>query len=230
MKKFIKYINMLLFRLRRSDCKIEDNVELGNNCEFEGRNLISRGSYLRNVYMGYGSYIGDRCFLRSTKIGRYTCIGPNICVAIGRHPTHGYVSIHPAFFSENSPTIRSFVNRQKFEEIAYPNVEGEKYCVVIGNDVWIGACVTIVDGVTIGDGAIVAAGSVVIKDVEPYSIVGGVPAKEIRKRFPQEDINRLLKIRWWERDTDYIADHGDDFESLDRFYEVFDQNICSTGD
>lgn len=68
---------------------------------------------------------------------------------------------------------------------------------VIGNDVWIGHNATIMAGVTIGDGAIIAANSTVVKDVEPYSIVGGNPAKEIKKRFAEDEIARLLKLQWW---------------------------------
>jgi len=70
--------------------------------------------------------------------------------------------------------------------------------ITIGNDVWIGARAIILSGITIGDGAIVAAGAVVTKDVEPYAIVGGNPAKEIRRRFEQDQINALLALKWWD--------------------------------
>ena len=70
----------------------------------------------------------------------------------------------------------------------------------IGNDVWIGLNATILDGVTIGDGAIVAAGAVVTKDVPPYAVVAGVPAKIIKYRFTESQIDFLLKFRWWEKD------------------------------
>lgn len=69
--------------------------------------------------------------------------------------------------------------------------------VIIGNDVWIGANVTIMSGVTIGDGAIIACNSHIVKNIEPYSIVGGNPAKLIRYRFSKEEINKLLEIKWW---------------------------------
>ncbi len=226
MKHLFKIIYMTLFRLKRRDFKCEDDVEFGNTCEFEGQNLLSRGSYLRNVYMGYGSYIGNDCFLRSTRIGKYTCIGPNVTIAIGRHPTKDFVSIHPAFYSLKSPTVPSYVKKEKFKEISYPAGTVKRYCVEIGNDVWVGASSTIVDGITIGDGAIIASGSIVTKDVEPYSIVGGVPAKEIRKRFPQKDIENLMKIRWWEKNPEYISEHADDFESIEKFYKSFGIMEC----
>lgn len=75
----------------------------------------------------------------------------------------------------------------------------------IGNDVWIGYNATIMAGVTIGDGAIIAANSTVVKDVEPYSIVGGNPAIEIKKRFPKEIIARLLELQWWNWDAEKIT-------------------------
>ncbi|MGO4958319.1 CatB-related O-acetyltransferase [Luteococcus sp. Sow4_B9] len=77
----------------------------------------------------------------------------------------------------------------------FPSSKGD---VVIGNDVWIGHRSTIVSGVTIGDGAIVAAGSLVVKDVPPYTICGGNPAKPLRSRFPQEIVDELLELRWWD--------------------------------
>lgn len=84
---------------------------------------------------------------------------------------------------------------------SYPN----KGDIVIGNDVWIGFNATIMAGVKVGDGAIIAANSTVIKDIEPYSIVGGNPASEIKKRFPKPTIESLLKIKWWDWDIEKIT-------------------------
>lgn len=77
--------------------------------------------------------------------------------------------------------------------------------IVIGNDVWIGYEAVILAGVTIGDGAVIGTHAVVTKDVPPYTIVGGIPAKPIKKRFPQETIDALLKIKWWDWDKKHIA-------------------------
>jgi len=81
----------------------------------------------------------------------------------------------------------------------------QKGNIVIGNDVWIGYNATIMAGVTIGDGAIIAANSTVVKDVEPYSIVGGNPATEIKKRFTTDVIEKLLELKWWEWDIEKIT-------------------------
>ena len=76
--------------------------------------------------------------------------------------------------------------------------------IVIGSDVWIGFEAVILSGVRIGDGAIIGARAVVTKDVEPYTIVGGVPARPIRKRFDEETIEKLLSFRWWDKDKEFI--------------------------
>lgn len=89
------------------------------------------------------------------------------------------------------------------------SMDGKKYPnkgdIIIGNDVWIGFNSTIMAGVTIGDGAIIATNSTIIKDVEPYSIVGGNPAKEIKKRFSIDIIERLLKLKWWDWEIERIT-------------------------
>ena len=91
--------------------------------------------------------------------------------------------------------------------------------IVVGNDVWIGYNATIMAGVTIGDGAIIATNATVTKDVAPYTIVGGNPAALIKKRFSQEHIELLLKMQWWNWNTDKITSHlhlltGEDPEAL----------------
>ena len=86
-----------------------------------------------------------------------------------------------------------------------------KGTVVIGNDVWIGARATILSGVTVGDGAVIGAGALVAKDVPPYAIVGGVPARLIKYRFSSEIINELLEIKWWDWDSKKLTQNIDDF-------------------
>ena len=96
-----------------------------------------------------------------------------------------------------------------------PEAWDNKGDIVIGNDVWIGYEAVVLAGVTIGDGAIVAARAVITKDVPPYTIVGGVPAKPIRKRFSDQEINQLLALRWWDWPTEKIAANLDAIHSGD---------------
>ena len=201
--------------INRKKCKFgRFSYTLG--CSFEGNNLIASNTVLRNSYLGYGSYIGKKSELNGAQIGKYTCIGPRVLNITGKHPTRDFVSIHPAFFSVQHEIGFTYVNKEKYEELAFADA-GKKVNIEIGNDVWIGASVTIIDGVKIGDGAIIAAGAIVTKDVEPYTIVGGIPAKEIRKRFKKEDIEFLLQYKWWEKDEEWIKNHADPFENIKQF-------------
>jgi serine acetyltransferase len=105
--------------------------------------------------------------------------------------------------------------------MGHPSCKGD---IIIGNDVWIGAKATIMSGITIGDGAIIAAGSVVVKDVEPYSMVGGNPAKHLKFRFTEKQIDSLLKISWWNWTEDRIKSDAMMMWS-DSIDEFIDKNL-----
>lgn len=187
-------------------------------CTFEGNNLIASNTVVRNTQFGYGSYVGKNSELNGVKIGRYTCIGPKVINVTGKHPTRDFVSTHPAFFSSQKQVGFTYVSKTKFDEFMFADSEHEVR-VEIGNDVWIGAGVTLIDGVKIGNGVIVAAGAIVTKDVEPYTIVGGIPAKKIRDRFEKEDVKFLLEYKWWEKEEEWILQHADSFENIKKFME-----------
>ena len=146
--------------------------------------------------IGYLSYIGAGSEIYNTHIGRFCSIAQGFVSGPTNHPTER-LSSHLFAFANNGP----FNGCSEFTEwLRGPLLQSNNESVKIGHDVWIGRNVTIKRGVTIGDGAIIGAGSVVTKTVEPYAIVGGVPAKLIRFRFDKKTINKLEKLNWFDYD------------------------------
>lgn len=129
----------------------------------------------------------------NTTIGSFCSLAQYVMIGPGEHPVD-YLSSSPCFYMD----IFGWKNRKC-------NFNSGEPCH-IGNDVWIGHGAFIKAGVNIGDGAIIAAGAVVTKDVPPYAIVGGVPAKIIRKRFSEEQIKDLLELKWWDLDDEIIKE------------------------
>lgn len=150
---------------------------------------IYSGVELKRSSVGDYTYIGKNSIINNTKIGNYCSIASNVKIVLGKHPLN--------FFS-TSPSI---YDKKAYHYIRDSELEYTDDCgnVVIGNDVWIGSNVIILDDVKIGNGVIVAAGSIVTKDVEPYSVVGGVPAKVIKHRFNELKIKKLEESKWWEK-------------------------------
>lgn len=207
-----------IFRFRN-----RHKVKVGRRCQihntlFEGRNSVANGTKITNSKIGYGSYININSSLSFVKMGRYCSIADNVYVSIGNHPIN-HVSTHPAFYYNTETQIGWTYHKGEplFKEIyKYPDGE-DFYQVIIGNDVWIGSHALLMGGIKIGDGAVIAAGSVVTKDVEPYSIVGGVPAKLIKKRFTEEQITTLQSIKWWDKSPIEIENSYRSFVDVNNF-------------
>lgn len=192
------------------------NLKIGymtstSDCVFGHYNTIQNYVAISNVEIGDYSYIGRGSRIGNTKIGKFCSIGPDVKCGLGRHPSQNFVSTHPIFFSTRKQAQVSFADKEYFEEFLR---------IDIGNDVWIGTNAVILDGIKIGDGAIVAACSVVTKDVPPYAIVAGAPAKLIRYRFNSEEIHYLLKHKWWDRDPAWIKENYRSFHDIKQFINV----------
>lgn len=180
-----------------------------SNCKFNNYNTVYKYARLRDSELGDFSYVARNSQIYNTKVGKFTCIGPNVNTGMGAHPSSEFVSTHPLFYStlgQSSGLV--IVEKNLFEE--FPSTE-------IGNDVWIGNNAIIKYGVKIGDGSIIGAGAVVTKDVEPYSIVGGVPAKIIKYRFTEEQIRFLNEFKWWDKDLAWLKENKKQFQNIGEF-------------
>lgn len=192
------------------------------NSSFEGNNSVGHFSHVCSSTVGRMTYIGSNSSILYAKVGRFCSISSHVCVIGGEHPTKNWVSTHPAFYKPKNVCGKSYTENKLFEELKYSD-SSKKYLVEIGNDVWIGANVLILNGVTIGNGAVIASGAVVTKDVAPYTIVGGVPAKEIRKRFSDEEISFLLRHPFWEQPESWIEQHAKAFSSVEKYRGCFSE-------
>jgi acetyltransferase-like isoleucine patch superfamily enzyme len=201
--------------------KLGKSVFLGFSVVLEGHNFINHNTIITNSYLGFGSYVANDSKIAKTRIGRYCSIGPRVICVFGNHPTRDFVSTHPAFFSTLEQVGFTYTKEQLFKEFADPISEGSPYTIAIGHDVWIGADVRILDGVTIGDGAIIAAGSFVTKNIDAYSVVGGVPARHIRYRFSEQQIGFLQQFKWWDRPQEWIAQHAHLFQNIEKLIAQF---------
>lgn len=210
-KKLIKKIKIKLKYGKKVKLSLGSNI--GKNTVFGGYNFIGNNAILDGE-IGFGSYIGDNSRI-SGKIGKFCSIAPDVKVVSYFHPTDTIVSTHPLFYSnKNCVGLKPFYEKSIYEETRFADKD-KKYHIVIGNDVWIGNGTTIIAGVTIGDGAVIAAGAVVTKNIEPYAVVGGVPAKEIKKRFTEKQIEELLNFKWWDKDIKWLKENIGEFSNIE---------------
>ncbi len=164
-------------------CCIDNKTSIGSNCHVLGNTILN------NCTIASYSYIGRNSLVQNSTIGAYCSIANDVFMGLGSHPKEHF-STSPLFYRVRNTFNLSIIDCDlNFDECSP---------IIIGNDVWIGARAIIMDGVTVGDGAIVAANAVVTKDVPPYAIVAGIPAKVLSYRFQQEKVDMLLSLKWWD--------------------------------
>lgn len=177
-KGFIKYA----FRLNVSKLALVDRQS-----HIDKRANVCRFSKMLNSSIGAYSYLGPGSWLVHTEMGKFCSVGHDCYIGLPSH-TLNLLSTSPIFTEQRNATGFTWTKN---------NFANPYMTTHIGNDVWIGERVMIKGGVTVGDGAVVGAGAIVTKDVPPFAIVVGVPARIIKYRFPEEIREALEKIQWW---------------------------------
>jgi phosphonate metabolism protein (transferase hexapeptide repeat family) len=191
---------------------VEEDVSL-MNAVLGAYTQIQAHSILNNVTVGDYTYCAGYNQIDYAEIGKFCSIATYVRINPGNHPTY----TRPA---QHHFTYRSglFGFGEDDEELF---AWRKAHSVTIGHDVWLGHNAVIMPGVTIGNGAAVGSGAVVTKDVEPYSIVAGVPARKIKMRFPDDVIEKLDRLSWWDWDHEAIKSRLQDFRNLDDFIQKY---------
>lgn len=177
------------------------------------KSRIQRFVVLRKCTVGDYSYIGYNTNIYHADIGKFCSISKDVCIGLPSHPSR-FISTSPIFVNRVNGTGYTWSEQDIFDSVPQK--------VIITNDVWIGMKSTIMGGVTIGNGAIVAAHSVVTKDVPPYAVVGGIPAKIIKYRFTEDIIKELQQSEWWNRPDEFLRKRIAAFQQ-----EITPENINS---
>lgn len=200
------------FRMLKNKSIPWNDIVNKNHNSLLGENVFLSGKFsIHESKIGSYTSISTNSRISLTSIGKYCSIGPNFISGWGVHPVNG-ISTSPIFYSTSHSTGIVFSETNKI-------VERKK--IDIGNDVWIGANCTVLDGVTIGDGCVIAAGAVVTKDIPDYAIAGGVPAKIIKYRFDDKKINELQKIKWWNFENENVKDVEKYFFNIEEFIKKY---------
>ena len=195
------------------------NLSNLDNCKIDSRAILNKPYSLRGAKIGAGTAIGPNSRIAESVIGKYCSIGPNFLCGWGIHPING-ISTSPVFYSTKGQAGFSMSQSDKVPEHKPVN---------IGSDVFIGANVTILDGVAIGHGAVIGAGAVVSKDIPPYAIAIGCPIRIIKYRFSEETIEKLLMIKWWDKNDHTLQKVEQYFFDVNTFIEeMLPEQIVST--
>jgi acetyltransferase-like isoleucine patch superfamily enzyme len=214
-RRWLKVLYQIYFSFAKyfiyPNCIVRSNfilpgVKLGRGVIiFEGCKIYS------NVEIGDHTFINEHTRIdpNTTSIGKYCSISHGVKIGLGPHPLT-FVSTSPVFYSPS----RGYVTEKKYDEFAV------KGYTEIGHDVFIAANAIILAGVKVGTGAVVTASSVVVKDVPPYAVVSGNPAKILKYRFQPDEIEKLLASQWWLKSPEELLRQPDAMTSIQNFLKI----------
>lgn len=209
----MKLIKMLILYPARAFNKISFRAMVIDSIVHK-TSAIEYDTNIRYSKIGKYTYISAHSSVIHTSIGNFCSIAAGVAIGGGAHNIDA-VSTSPVFSTRKNIFGVNFGNNtfDPFKETQ------------IGNDVWIGNRSIILQGITIGDGAVIGAGSVVTKDVEPYSVVAGNPARVLRKRFDKNTIEELLKTEWWNFSDNDLVHYGEYFDTPNHFLINYMESI-----
>lgn len=180
------------------------------NTQIEQPVKINARSTVIDSSIGRYSYCGYNCTILNAQIGRFCSISDNVIIGQACHPLD-WVSTSSAFYR-----VKDSIPK----DLAQLDFSANPERTVIGNDVWVGLNTIVKAGVKIGDGAVIAMGSIVTKDVKPYAIVGGNPAKTMKMRFDDRTIERLLRSEWWKMERGQLQNYAKVMNNAEAFLEA----------
>lgn len=190
---------------------ILDNVFIDNDSNIGENSKLFQNVIVVNSKIGNGTYLQSNTKCYYSDIGHYCSIANNVTIGLASHLTNT-ISTSPIFYDCGQPLPFFLTKKMLNNNLLIPRT-------VIKHDVWIGQGAMIKAGITIGVGAVIGAGAVVVKDVEPYSIVGGVPAKHIKYRFDEQTRNIMIASQWWNLDKEKLEELNEYFDNPLKFVE-----------
>ena len=202
---FAVLFRLLTYRRHYPGCDIHATARVRRDAALNAPVFVGARTELYDASIGAFTFFGESCRVEKASIGRFCSIASNTSIGGGTHPSRSWVSTSPVFFSKKRQVGITFAPETRFCEVPHTSV---------GNDVWIGYGAIILPGAMIGDGAIIGAGAVVTHAVGDFEIVGGVPARVIRKRFADDDCRYLADLRWWNWDQTRLSQAADHFCSV----------------
>lgn len=226
--KFLKHLLLYLYHKHKNRhlVRFPYSAQMSHRCEFEGMNKIC-GHVKFCGKLGFGSYVGTGSSI-DADIGRFSSIGRRTSQIIVSHPyKEPFVTTSPLFFSLKKQVGITFAKRQLTKEYKYYD-DKRKIAFRVGNDCWVGYDVCFIGGVIVGDGAVVLSRAIVTKDVPPYAIVGGIPAKVIGYRYDEDTIKLLQKVQWWNQDIEWLKEHADllcNMEDFKQYWHNYNNNL-----